>query len=606
MSDLAQLSLDFASLQAAYAGGVTPADVAVEIWRRIDAHSDNPIWIARVPRDALLQRARSLAEEAKAGKALPLYGLPFAVKDNIDAAGLPTTAACPAFSYLPAKNATVVQRLLDAGAMLVGKTNLDQFATGLVGTRSPYGAVRNAFKPAYVSGGSSSGSAVAVALGMASFSLGTDTAGSGRVPAAFNNLVGLKPTRGLVSIAGVVPACRSLDCVSVFALCCDDAERVLAAAAAPDPLDPFSHPDPVAQIDFPGAVRFGVPRAGDLEYFGDAESPALYTRAAERLARLGATPVEVDLRPFLSAAELLYDGPWIAERTCAVGEFIDAQPDSVLPVTRAIINSGKRFNAADAFRAIYRLAELRRQTEGVWKAIDVLLLPTAATIYTIAEVEREPVALNSNLGLYTNFVNLLDLAAIAVPSGFRRDGLPFGVTLAAPAGRDLALCRLGTRLQREAGLALGATAHALPPARATTAWPGTGTVRLAVVGAHLSGEPLNHQLTERGARLVRACRTAPRYRLYALPGSTPAKPGLVRAETGSAIELEVWEMPERHFGSFVAAIPAPLGIGTVELDDGTSAKGFLCESYATRDAPDISSHGGWRAFLASQHPRQKA
>jgi allophanate hydrolase len=600
MSDLARLSLDFASLQSAYAAGATPAEVAEEICRRIDAHSENPIWIERVPREALLQRARSLADDATAGKVLPLYGLPFAVKDNIDAAGLPTTAACPDFSYLPARNATVVQRLLDAGAMLVGKTNLDQFATGLVGTRSPYGAVRNAFKPAYVSGGSSSGSAVAVALGMASFALGTDTAGSGRVPAAFNNLVGLKPTRGLVSIAGVVPACRSLDCVSVFALCCDDAERALAVAAAPDPLDPFSRAQPVSQIDFPEALRFGVPRTADLEFFGDAESPALFAHAVERLANLGAMPVEVDLGPFLGAADLLYHGPWIAERTCAVGEFIDAHPASVLPVTSTIINSGKRFNAVDTFRAMYRLAELRKATEDVWEAIDVLLLPTAATIYTIAEVEREPTELNSNLGRYTNFVNLLDLAAIAVPSGFRRDGLPFGVTLAAPAGRDLALCRLGTRLQREAGLALGATPHALPHASAVTALPLAGTICVAVIGAHLSGEPLNHQLTERGARLLRACRTAPRYRLYALPGSTPAKPGLVRADTGTAIELEVWEMPERHFGSFVAGIPAPLGIGTVELDDGTSAKGFLCESYATQDATDISCHGGWRAFLAAQ------
>ena len=600
MPDLTRMSLDFASLQAAYAGGATPAGVAEEICRRADAHGDNPIWIARVPREALLQRARSLAEEAKAGRMLPLYGLPFAVKDNIDAAGLPTTAGCPAYSYLPAKNATVVQRLLDAGAMLVGKTNLDQFATGLVGTRSPYGAVRNAFKPAYIAGGSSSGSAVAVALGMASFALGTDTAGSGRVPAAFNNVVGLKPTRGLVSAAGVVPACRSLDCVSVFALSCDDAERAFAVAAAPDPMDPFSLAQPVCQQDFPGALRFGVPRAEDLEYFGDAQSPSLFAQAVERLARLGATPVAVDLTPFLRTAELLYDGPWIAERTCALGEFIDAQPGSVLPVTSAIINSGKRFSAADAFRAMHRLAELRRDTEGMWKAVDVLLLPTAATIYTVAEVERNPITLNSKLGRYTNFVNLLDLAALAVPSGFRRDGLPFGVTLVAPAGYDLALCRLGSRLQREAGLPLGATAHPLPKASAATALPLTGTVRVAVVGAHLSGEPLNHQLTERGARLVRVCRTAPRYRLYALPGSTPAKPGLVRADSGSAIELELWEMPERHFGSFVAAIPAPLGIGTVELDDGTSTKGFLCESYATHDAPDISRHGGWRAFLASQ------
>jgi len=597
--DLAQMSLDFVSLQAAYAGGTTPAEVAEEICRRIDAHRDNPIWISRVPREELLQRAHALAQDAKAGKILPLYGVPFAVKDNIDAAGLPTTAACPAFSYSPGKSATAVQRLLAAGAMLVGKTNLDQFATGLVGVRSPYGAVRNAFNPAYISGGSSSGSAVAVALGMASFALGTDTAGSGRVPAGFNNLVGLKPSRGLVSTAGVVPACRSLDCVSVFALTCEDAEDVCAAAAAPDAADPFSRPQPPGPQDFPTALRFGVPRPEDLEYFGDAESPALYAQAVARLAGLGATPVEVDLKPFLAAAELLYNGPWIAERTCALGEFMDAQPDSVLPVTRSIIDAGRRFSAADAFRASYRLAQLRRDTESVWSGIDVLLLPTAATIYTIADVERDPIKLNSNLGRYTNFVNLLDLAALAVPSGFRRDGLPFGVTLVAPAGSDQALCGLGSRLQREAGLQLGATPHALPKVRTATAPLASQTVRIAVVGAHLAGEPLNHQLTERGARLLRACRTAPRYRLYALPGSSPAKPGLVRAESGTAIELEVWEMPERHFGSFVAAIPAPLGIGTLELEDGSEAKGFLCETYATAMAEDISAYGGWRNYLAS-------
>jgi allophanate hydrolase len=601
VSDLTQMSLDFVSLQAAYASGVTPGEVAEEICRRADANADNPVWIARVPREELLRRAHSLVRDAKSGTLPPLYGIPFAVKDNIDAAGLPTTAGCPDFLYLPEKNATVVQRLLDAGAMVVGKTNLDQFATGLVGTRSPYGAVHNAFKPAYIAGGSSSGSAVAVALGMASFALGTDTAGSGRVPAAFNNLVGLKPTRGLLSTAGVVPACRSLDCVSVFALSCDDAERVFTVAAAPDAMDPFSRAKPVSQMDFPGALRFGVPRAEDLEFFGDAESPSLYAQAVERLVRLGATPVKLNLTPFLRAAELLYGGPWIAERTCAVGEFIDLKPGSVLPVISAIINSGKRFTAADTFHAMHHLAELRRATEGIWSTIDVLLLPTAATIYTIADIEREPITLNSNLGRYTNFVNLLDLAALAVPSGFRRDGLPFGVTLVAPAGRDLALCLLGSRLQREAKLPLGATAHALPKASAAARLPLTGTVHVAVVGAHLSGEPLNHQLTERGGRLVRTCRTAPRYKLYALPGSTPAKPGLVRrTETGTAIELEVWEVPERHFGSFVAGIPAPLAIGTVELDDGTTAKGFLCESYATYDAPDISRYGGWRAFIASQ------
>jgi allophanate hydrolase len=591
-------SLDLSTLQRAYrAEGRSPVAVAREILARAARHRDNPIWIARVPEAELLARAEALAREPGARERLPLYGVPFAVKDNIDVAGMPTTAACREFAYAPTRTATAVQRLLDAGAMLVGKTNLDQFATGLVGTRSPYGAVRNAFDPAFVSGGSSSGSAVAVALGLASFALGSDTAGSGRVPAGFNNIVGLKPTRGLVSTAGLVPACRSLDCISVFALTCGDARAVLEVLDAIDPADDFARLERTPVWKPAGTFRFGVPSDRSRQFFGDGEYARLFAAAVGGLRRLGGTPVEVDLAPFLAAAELLYDGPWIAERYAALRSFFESRAEAILPVTREVIAAARRYSAADAFDASYRLAALKRETRTVWDAVDVLLVPTAGTIYRIAAVEADPIRLNAHLGRYTNFVNLLDLAAIAVPSGFRGDGLPFGVTLIAPALHDRWLTLLGERFHRTTGARLGATDVPLPPS-AQPGPPEARTVRVAVVGAHLSGQPLNHQLTERAATLVRTCRTAPAYRLYALPGTEPPKPGLVRDACGVPVEVEVWEMPLERYGSFVAGIPSPLGIGTLELEDGSRVQGFVCESHATRQATDISEYGGWRAYLA--------
>jgi allophanate hydrolase len=513
-----------------------------EVYRRIAAHRDNPVFIHVVPRDEALAQARA----AKG----PLAGVPFAVKDNIDVAGVATTAGCREFSYVAKRTAPAVQRLLDAGAVLVGKTNLDQFATGLVGTRSPYGACRNAFDPAYISGGSSSGSALAVALGMAHFALGTDTAGSGRVPAAFNNVVGLKPTRGLVPTEGVVPACRSLDCVSIFAKTCRDALSILEIIG-----------EEKERISFPLAVRFAVPRL--LEFHGDRAYAELFAKALSRFDNV----VEIDFAPFLEVQKLLY-GPWVAER---LADLEDHLPD-MLPVTRQVIEAGKRYSAAELFRAQHRLAELKGQC---WKDFDVLIVPGAPTIYRIAEIEADPIELNARLGRYTNFVNLLDLAAVSVPAGFRPDGLPFGITLIGPAGSDASLAALGAKFNNE------------PVIETRSA------IKLAVIGAHLSGMPLNHQLTERRARLVRKARTAPTYRLYALEG----KPGLVRADAGGAIELEVWELEPREFGGFVAQIPAPLGIGTLELEDGEQVKGFLCEPYAVRGRPDITQFGGWRAYL---------
>jgi allophanate hydrolase len=532
-----------------------------------------------------------------------LYGIPFAIKDNIDLANIPTTAGCPDYAYTPEHSAFVVQRLMEAGAIPVGKTNLDQFATGLVGVRSPYGACRNSINPDYVSGGSSSGSAVSVALGLASFSLGTDTAGSGRVPAAFNNLIGLKPSCGRLSATGVVPACRTLDTISVFALTAADAATVLASAEGEDPADAYTRAMPPAGYNFGAApaFRFGVPRTKDLEFHGNAEGPQQFAQAVAHLCALGGTPVEIDLTPFRAVATLLYEGPWVAERYAAIRSFIEAKPQSLHPVTRAITEKGALISAPDTFEALYRLKALERLTRPVWQDIDCLVTPTAGSPYTIAAVEADPVRLNSNLGHYTNFVNLLDLSAVAVPTGFMSQGMPFGVTLVARCGQDLPLLTLASRLHARTVSTVGATSHAphlVAGAPDETPFP-SGQVQVAVCGAHLSGLPLNHQLTQRGAQLVKTLRSAPHYKLFALPGGPPLRPGMLRvAQGGSTIELEVWEMSAHEFGSFVAGIPSPLGIGTVALEDGTHVQGFVCEGYATAQAQDITHHGGWRAYLA--------
>jgi allophanate hydrolase len=641
----------------------SPVEVMERVLDNISRAPERNVWITLIPRERVLQMARELA--SKPPQSLPLYGVPFAIKDNIDLAGVPTTAGCPDYAYTPEESAPVVQKLIDAGAIPVGKTNLDQFATGLVGTRSPHGACQNSFDPAYVSGGSSSGSAVAVASGLVSFSLGTDTAGSGRVPAGFNNLIGLKPTCGALSTRGVVPACRSLDAVSIFALCAEDAASVFSAARGFDPKDPYSTGSSqaveslqaVALPPAPGhelqGLRVGIPRPSQLQFFGDADYERLFEATVVRLRALGATPVEIDFEPFLAVARLLYEGPWVAERYCAVGEFIERHPESVYPVTREIISGGRNPTAADAFRAQYKLMELKRVASEAWLAMDILVTPTAGTIYRIAEVNGDPIRLNSNLGYYTNFVNLLDLAAVSVPAGFRGDGLPFGVTLVGNAGSDEELLRLADAIQRASVDRIGALRVSLPPppdwaARAGGAAPGAcavasgvggagsgrgavasgvggagsgrgavasgvngatssvpattvdsdAYVTVAVCGAHMEGLPLNHQLTSRGALFVQRTLTVPAYKLYALPGGPPHRPGLIRvASGGSAIEVEVWSVPIANFGSFVAGIPAPLGIGKVDLADGTRVSGFVCESYAVDGARDITSLGGWRRYL---------
>jgi allophanate hydrolase len=603
-----RLDLSLGALRARYLDGtLTPVQLVTQLHAQIEAEEaalPRHVWIHRLSLAELTAHARAL--EGRDVATLPLFGIPFAIKDNIDLAGVPTTAACPDYAYTPERSATVVQRLIDAGAIPVGKTNLDQFATGLVGVRSPYGACRNAIDPEFVSGGSSSGSAVAVALGLASFSLGTDTAGSGRVPAMFNNLIGLKPSLGRLPSTGVVPACRTLDTVSVFALTAADAAVVLAAAQGPDPQDAYSRSLPPHGRNFgSGAFRFGLPRGHDLEFYGNAQGLAHFSQAVGLLIALGGVPVEIDLTPFRSVATLLYEGPWVAERYTAIRTFIETQPESLHPVTRAITEAGGRISAADTFAALYRLKALEQTARAAWGDIDCLVVPTAPTIHTIVAVEADPIALNSQLGHYTNFVNLLDLSAVAVPVGFATDGpargLPHGVTLIARCGQDLPLLTLAARLHAGSVSTVGATSHAphrgaeLPD---TTPFP-SGQVQVAVCGAHLSGLPLNWQLTQRGATLVRSVRSAPLYKFYALPGGPPFRPGMVRVtEGGGAIELEVWELPAREFGSFVAGIPAPLGIGTVLLEDGTSVQGFVCESHAVAQAEDITALGGWRAHLA--------
>jgi allophanate hydrolase len=558
-------------------------------------------WISRY--------AAPLSGAVSGSAAGPLAGLRFAAKDNIDAAGLRTTAACEAFAYTPAAHATVVRKLLDAGASLAGKTNLDQFACGLNGTRSPWGAVPNAFDPAYVSGGSSSGSAYVVATGQVDFALGTDTAGSGRVPAGLNNIVGLKPSKGLISARGVVPAAQSVDCVSIFARSVGLAAQVLDAARGHDAEDPYSRALTLVDRPFPKTFRFGVPDV--LAFFGDKLAEAEFDRARARLRELGGVEVRFRYQPFAEAAALLYESALVAERYAAVRDFFDAHEDQVMEPVRGIIAQGRAYDAADLCLAQTRLRAFGQQAAAQWKeadgqGMDLICVPTAPTHYTIAQMQADPVVLNRNLGAYTNFVNLLDYAALSVPSSIRSDGLPFGITLIGLCGSDWQLAELGQRYHQATGLTQGATGE---PLHASVSIPGItsqaaapSTVRVAVVGAHLSGMPLNAQLTERGARLLTQTTTAPHYRFYALPGTVPPKPGLQRVAEGQGarIVVEVWEMPVEHYGSFVALVPAPLGIGTLALDDGSSVQGFLCEACALDGALDITAHGGWRAYLAAR------
>jgi allophanate hydrolase len=600
----APISLNLSALAEAYASGAeTPLSIIDTIYGQLAAQPQPALFISAVSHADAQAAAREVMERKGRGEVLPLYGVPFGVKDNIDVASLDTTAACPAYAYRPQRHAFVVERLIRDGAIVIGKTNLDQFATGLVGVRSPYGAPTNPFDPERVPGGSSSGSAVAVAVGLCSFALGTDTAGSGRVPASFNNIVGLKPTRGMLSTSGVVPACRTLDCVSVFALTVDDAALVAQRMAAYDPDDPYAEPDAASwdprPIELPASFRFAVPATDDL-VLPDASTRESWASAIQAIESLGGTSAELGLKPFHDTAALLYHGPVVAERLEATAKLLAEKPDALHPVIREIVSSATRFSASDAQRAQTELRRLRRICRAALANVECLVVPSAPLFPRVAEVLADPIRINTELGRYTNFVNLLDLCALAIPAGIAGGGLPFGITLIAKHGRDGWLGALGRRLHASLATTLGATGQPLPPVPKLAA-ANARLAKLAVVGAHLSGQPLNRELTEVGARLSAAGKTMPHYKLYAL-ATTPPKPGLLRVAAGSGkpIELEVWEMTHDALGKFLQNVRDPLCIGTLELESGEKVHGFLCEPIATEGALDITSFGGWRAYRASK------
>ncbi|MGL5448656.1 MAG: allophanate hydrolase [Rhabdaerophilum sp.] len=592
-----------AALAEFYANGGKPEALIREVYRRIEAADDPGIFITLIPLEQAIAAANTLP--ARDAQKHPLWGVPFAAKDNIDAAGLPTTAACPGFAYTPATDATAIAKAKAAGAILIGKTNLDQFATGLVGVRSPYPIPKNAIDVTLVPGGSSSGSAVAVARGLVTFALGTDTAGSGRVPAALNNIVGLKPSVGAISTTGVVPACRTLDCVSVFALTVEDAWAALSAMASFDPTDPYSKAVPLRIADAPEpSPAIGIPRAEDLRFFGDALQEAAWKAGVTQLESMGAKLIPFDLTPFFEVAALLYEGPWVAERHAAIAHVLARDPEIIHPVTRKIIEGANGFSASALFKAQYRLKALKRETDAIWSKIAMLAVPTTPVSPTLADLAADPITPNSRCGTYTNFVNLLDLAALAVPGPIRSDSRAAGLTFIAPSGQDGRLAAFGRAFHRSSGVALGATEieyRDATPFRQVA----DGLIEIVVVGAHLSGMPLNHELTSNGGVFRRAVSTTDDYRFHALAGGPPKRPGLLRVAdgTGSPVLTEVWALPPEGFGRFVAGIPSPLGIGTVRLADGTAPKGFLVEPEGLKGAEDISHLGGWRAFIANLNPK---
>lgn len=588
-----------ADWQNAYKNPTTcPKALVLSLLQQIPSHDNS--FITLLNSEALAQQMDTLLENPKA-RALPLFGIPFAVKDNIDCAGIPTTAACEAFSYSPQTDAYVVAKLKAAGAIVIGKTNLDQFATGLVGTRSPYGAVKNAFNADYISGGSSSGSAVCVAKGWVPFSLGTDTAGSGRVPAGLNNIVGLKPTKGRFSTQGLVPACRTLDCISIFALTVDDANTLATLLEGFNPEDAYSRKAPAYSPPLPARLKLGYP--AQLSPYMDTPNLQAWQASLDLWPALNIDLIPIDFTPMHALANLLYNGPWVAERYAALKDFVATHPQDLHPVIARILASAENYSASDCFLAEYQKAALSQQIQQYFTQVDALLVPTAPHFPRLQQVLDNPIELNSQLGAYTNFVNLADLSALSVPAGFRDDGLPFGVTLIAPAWQDALLAKIGQDWQQRLALPLGATGLPLPEAETVPLAP-KGYMPIAVVGAHLTGMPLNSQLTERQAQWVCTTHTAPLYRLYALANSTPPKPGLCRVtQDGAAIAVEVWHLPLEHWGSFLQLIPAPLGLGTLVLATGETVKGFICEPIGLQDACDITAFGGWKAYLnAPQTP----
>jgi allophanate hydrolase len=593
---LSTLPLTLTALRDAYASGISPVDVIDQVFTRIDVINDPGIFIHLCTRADLRAQAAALGAF---DPTLPLWGIPFAVKDNIDVEGIPTTAACPAYAYTPDADAFVVAKLRAAGALMIGKTNLDQFATGLVGVRTPYGAPLNSVDPLIVPGGSSGGSAVIVGHGAVTFALGTDTAGSGRVPAALNNIVGLKPTLGALSATGVVPACRTLDTISIFALTVDDAYAAFEVAHGFDAADAYSKQLSLGPLEAaPTSLRIGVPDAASIEFCGDDVQREAFARDIALLAKRGAQIEYIDFSPLYAIARMLYQGAWVAERYTVIQDLLAHDAQAVYPVTREIISLAEGMSAADAFRGIYRLADLKRAAEPILAKLDLLCVPTIPTFYSVADLQADPITPNSNFGTYTNFVNLLDMCGIAVPTAPRSDGRPGSITFLATAGKDDLVASVAHGFEDDCTRNMGGTNHPLPqptPLRATQ----PNTIELAVCGAHMSDLPLNWQLTDRGGKFVRKAQTAPHYQFYALGGGPPARPGLVRstAPQASFVALEIWTLPKSELGGFVEGIPAPLCIGSIELSDGAWIKGFLCEASGVAGATEISDLGDWRRYL---------
>lgn len=597
-----QHSLSISSLRSKYLKReFSPREYIAMCCERIQLQNQtNPAWIYRLSDEELEPYLLKLEEQTP--ERLPLFGIPFAIKDNIDLAGIPTTAGCPDFSYMPKRSAYVVERLIQAGAIPLGKTNLDQFATGLVGARSPWGACGSVFDQDYVSGGSSAGSAVSVAEGQVMFSLGTDTAGSGRIPAAFNNLVGLKPSRGVLSNTGMVRACRSLDCISIFALTALDAELVLDAAAAYDSSDEYSRkyqPCSIMNLENP---KVAIPRTDQLEFFGDAEYIDCHLEALEVATKLGWQLIETDFSQLFRAAKMLYEGPWVAERDAAYGDFARENPDSVLPVIHTILAPAESISATQTFQCQYEMQKIKAEVDSLLREFNFALIPSAPGHYRIEDVLNQPIKLNSQLGTYTNFMNLLDLSAIAVPASFTPNGMPYSITLFAQAFSDHQLLAQAAEWQCNTDLNLGNKLGILDVTDFTNHQldsPEKDWTELLVAGAHMSGLPLNHQLKNLDGQYLEATKTAAKYSLYALSGDPPKRPGLVReVNEGSIIEVEIWTVPTRNIGVFLAQIPAPLGLGKVELEDGRWVTGFICEPWGISEAEDITELGSWRNYPA--------
>ncbi|WP_111884596.1 allophanate hydrolase [Acinetobacter sp. CFCC 11171] len=595
MNPIKTLGWTLAEWKAGYTNNTIQLEELYALVEQFD-HAD-PAWISIASIEQLTAQIDALKQIENAG-ALPLFGVPIAVKDNIDVVGFASTAAFKLFTDIKTEDAYVVQRLKQAGAIIVGKTNLDQFATGLVGTRSPFGAVPNTFNSDFVSGGSSSGSGSVVARGLVPIALGTDTAGSGRIPAAFNNIVGLKPTKGRFSNTGLLPACKSLDCISIFALTVVDATAVAEVMEGFDVTDSYSRVNPAtAPAKFSAQLNLAIPK--QLDFFGDAQSAVAFQQALIELKNLGVELTEIDFSAFSQLASQLYQGSWVAERTAAVADLLETSVQDFDPTVLEIIQKGQQYTAVDAYNAEYLKQELARDIQQTLAQFDALVVPSSPTIHTLAEMAESPIENNSHFGTYTNFTNLADLSAIAVPAGFRADGLPFGITFIAPAWHDTALADFAEKWQKHLKLPLGAVAKTLPEANSVMSAPSAQHFRVAVVGAHLTGMPLNFQLTTRQAVHVETTTTSADYALYALPGTVPPKPGLARQEAGQKIIVELWDIPKARFGEFVAEIPTPLGMGNIELADGRWVKGFICEPYGLNGAKNISEFGGWRAYIQS-------